>query len=392
MNSFTFRLPDLGEGLTDATVLTWLVQEGDQVVIDTPLVEVETAKTTVVLPSPRKGSIVTLHAVEGQSVTVGEPLVTLDSSQQLQDGPLPTTQITHSAPAESPPLLIGFGSSPRSGGAEIKAAPPVRKLARDLQIDLADLPASGIHGEVTRDDVLRAAHADAVPVDPVRRQMSRAMTQSAVGVPQATLCVTVDLSSLLTLKTNLSETSGLARYDVTPFALLARCFVVVLKSHPLANATFDPTAGTVRYNEAVNLGVAVATERGLVVPVVHTADSLTLPEFLNTLHSRISSARAGTLTPPEMSGGTATITNIGALGVEMGIPLLHPGQSTIVALGRIQRRPWVVSDPEEHLDIRPIMTITLTIDHRILDGKDASMLLNEYAALIEDPALALRYA
>ncbi len=393
-----FTLPDVGEGLTEATIIQWLVHEGQLVDVDTPLVEIETEKANVELPSPFGGIIRQIHCTVDESFPVGTLLVTIETSDDPDGQPeeMPTNQEPIS---ENPSLLVGYGvpttDSPISRPS-FRATPPVRKLARDLNIDLAKIKPTGKHGEITRDDISRMKDSTPSPGENVtltgmRKHMARAMVRSATEAPQATLFTTIEVSALLSLQSDLMSEPAFKGVRITPFALIARCFVKALTSFPLANSSIDDSNEQISFHKSINLGVAVATSLGLVVPNVKSTEALSLAEFIIELNTVITDARNGELTPQQISGGSVTITNIGALGIETGTPLLNPGEAVILAVGAIERRPWVVTNPGEEIAIRPVLQLSLTIDHRILNGSEGAALLKATAALVQNPGLALMY-
>ena len=422
MSRFDFRLPDLGEGLTEATVLRWLVTEGQHVVVDAPLVEVETAKTTVELPSPYEGLVAAIHVAENDVVPVGEMLISLDRDMDEAAPPLlvgygPSRQPSSSASAPetmSPKSTIDAPNTdrllqPQAERRGVLAKPPVRKLARELGVDLASVPASGSQGEVTREDVMNAAahngesHHDSVtdsvtdsaqssssfPLTGIRKQMAHAMTRSAAEAPQATIFLSVDVTRLMSLRDQLNEKLEREGTRLSIFGLMCFLFTQAIGTSPLANSRIDMESGTLTTLPEINLGVAVAGPSGLVVPNIKSANSLSLNEFSAALAAVIDSARRGSLRPEQLIGGTITVSNVGALGVDSGVPLLNPGEAAILAIGAVRRQPWVVTDPHEHLEIRSVVELALTIDHRIMDGKDGAELLRATARLMTEPALLL---
>jgi pyruvate dehydrogenase E2 component (dihydrolipoamide acetyltransferase) len=391
MSNVEFKLPDVGEGLTEATIIQWLVTEGQVVEVDTPLVEIETEKVTVELPSPFAGTIRALHGGVDDVIAVGTTLVSIEVDS---DTPLKTTEeiVTES---DTPPLLVGYGApistrpEPRTS---IRATPPTRKLARDLGIDLHGVTPTGKHDEITREDVLRlqngpASSEETIALTGLRKHMARAMVRSATEAPQATLMKTIDATRLLVLHSELQERHEFQGFRITPFALIAHCFVKALSSLPMANASFDSENNRIVFHDSINLGIAIATDQGLVVPNIKSAGSLSFSEFMKSLRDVVDAARQGQLLPAQISGGTVTMTNIGALGLDTGTPLLNPGEAAILAVGSIDRRPWVVSDPDEKLEIRSVLQLALTIDHRILDGSEGAQLLTATANMVSNPDL-----
>ncbi|MBI3649095.1 MAG: 2-oxo acid dehydrogenase subunit E2 [Actinobacteria bacterium] len=338
-----FMLPDPGEGLEEAEIVAWLVAEGDAVELNQPFVEIETAKATVEIPSPHAGRIAKLHASEGEIVRVGNPLVTFDVPG-AEDGPAAAT-------------------------------PAVRKLARDLGVDLASTRGSGPGGRITPEDVLAAGaaaseDAERLPVAPIRRAIAARLTQAA-AIPQVTTFRTVDCSALEALRRELG---------VSPLPLFVRALVEVVPDHPLLNSSW--ATDEIVVHRKLDVGIAVDTERGLVVPVVRDAGSLGISRIAAEIGRLAEAAREGKLTPAEASGSTIAVSNTGSYGSEAGTPLLNPGNAVTVALGAIGPRALVV---DGQVLARPACTISLTFDHRVLDGADAGRALTDLVALLQDP-------
>jgi pyruvate dehydrogenase E2 component (dihydrolipoamide acetyltransferase) len=457
-NEAKFCLPDLGEGLTEGEVLRWLVAVGDTVAVNQPLVEVETAKAAVELPSPYGGMVVELHAGEGDLLPVGAPLVTIASDASDASGD-PETQSTTLASASDEaipvegtgPLLVGYGvteaatrrrrrvgaPSPhgterpeagppgepvkpvRHGGLEVgraaeakfadngampvtvRAKPPVRRLAKQLGVDLSGVRPTGRDGTVTRDDVEAAASLQLTgvtsegaarsdtsdrrePVRGVMRSMAAAMTESAATIPAVTEWVEVDVTRSAALVDRMKSLPEYSDVKVTPLLLVAAACLTALRREPRANAVFDSAAQEIAYRGAVRLGVAVASERGLVVPHIGDAGSLTLHELAVALSDVVARSRAGTATPADLVGGTFTITNVGVFGVDGGTPMITPGQSAILAFGAWREKPWV---ERGQLVVRTTSTLSLSFDHRFIDGATGSRFLRDIADLLEEPAL-----
>jgi len=368
-----FLVPDLGEGLADATVVTWNVVVGDHVELNQPLCCLETAKAQVEIPSPYAGRVVALGGGEGDILAVGSLLVRID-------------ELTAARPA----VLVGYGAddgldnsrrSPRP-----RAAPPVRKLAADLHVDLEGVPRpSGRGGIITREDVLAAAVSDdVVSVQGVRARMAERMTLSRREIPDAHASVQVDGGALLALRDRLSAT-GL---DVTAFVLTLRLLVIALTHHPVLNSTWvDSTNGArIHMHKAVNLGFAVATPRGLLVPVVADAAKLTTRQLAQRITELTDSARNGTLTPAEMQGSTFTVSNFGALGLDDGVPVINYPEAAILGMGALRERAVVVDGV---IAARPTMTLTCAFDHRVADGAEIAGFLCELRKLVEAPETAL---
>lgn len=410
-----FALPDVGEGLTEAEILRWHVQPGDVVKVNQVIVEIETAKASVELPCPFAGTVTELLVTEGSIVPVGSPIITVETP----DAP-PTS--------ERRAVLVGYGV--REGGAEprrrrrpatakdstpvavtgsVRAKPPVRKLARDLGVDLATVTPTGAQGEVTRADVVgagpggvpaaavaplppatrtAAVPGERLPVRGVHRAMADAMVQSAFTAPHVTEWVDVDMSRALDAISRLRELPGAGDLRITPMILVAAGLIRAAVRYPMINSTWvdAPDGPHVMVHGEVNLGIAADTPRGLLVPTIKGASQLELLDLARAVQALIETARAGRSTPSDLTGGTISLTNIGVFGVDGGTPILSPGQTAILAMGRIIDRAWVV---EGQVVPRPVMQLTLSFDHRVIDGALGSRALRSVAGFLEDPAMAL---
>ena len=407
---YEFCLPDVGEGLTEAEIVSWLVTVGQRVEVNEPLVQIETAKAAVEIPVPFAGTVVGLHAGEGQTVPVGSVIMSLslDGSGE-PDGP---------DDSEEPPMLVGYGSRrhrgpspapaptpPRvsdpvtaSAAADERPAakPPVRRLARELGVDLATVVPTGPAGTVTREDV-RAAAAPAsadgptrIPVRGVRKHMAAAMVASAFSAPHVTEFLTIDVTPTLDLIGRIRRRPEFRDVRVTPMAIVARALVLAVAAHPEANSSWDEPAQEILVHPRVNLGIAAATPRGLLVPNLKGAEAMTLRELAEGIDGLAQAARAGTTSAADLAGGTITISNVGVFGIDTGTPILNPGEAAILAVGAISRRPWVVgTGSDEQLAIRSVVQLALSFDHRILDGAAGSRVLAHVGALLSDPALAI---
>ncbi|MFJ4784999.1 dihydrolipoamide acetyltransferase family protein [Streptomyces sp. NPDC088794] len=416
-NPQQFLLPDVGEGLTEAEIVTWSVRPGDTVEVNQVLVEVETAKAVVELPSPYAGVVIALHAEVGDSLDVGKPLITIGSAAvapaQQQSDP------------EQAALLVGYGpqeqgtrrrrGAPAAPSPEAKndglpraaAKPPVRKLAKDLGVDLATVSPTGPGGTVTRDDVHRAAERTPtaptapiaaepaaetrVPIRGVRKHTAAAMVASAFTAPHVTEFITVDVTATMRLRELVAGRREFRDVRVTPLLFFARALLIGLAKTPEANSSWDEGAQEIVLKHYVNLGVAAATDRGLVVPNIKNADRMSLRELADALAELTATARSGRTSPQAMQGGTVTLTNVGVFGVDTGTPILNPGEAAILAVGAIRRMPWVVQDDrgEECIEPRWVTQLALSFDHRLMDGKQGSELLADVAAVLHEPGLAL---
>ena len=476
-----YLLPDVGEGLTEAEIVTWKVAVGDVIAVNDVVCDIETAKSIVELPSPYAGTVTGLLVPEGQTVPVGTPIISIAQEGEVPAAAAPAGDagpevIDTNVPPEGTPTLVGYG--PREGGVQRRARrhagadaagritahadvqdlynaggtqqhekaqelisallteepvatppppqavpaaaaasralakPPVRKLAKDLGVDLADVSPSGAGGTVTRADVEAAAGGVAAepapsayrpaaaaterewrePVKGVRKMMAEAMVGSAFSAPHVTEWITVDATATMELVARLKKRPELRDLKVSPLLVLARAVVLATRRTPVVNSTFDAAAQEVVFKSYVNLGIAAATPRGLVVPNVKDAQDLSLAELAQALADLTATARDGRTQPADMAGGTFTITNVGVFGVDSGTPIINPGESAILAFGAIRKQPWVVSrGGEDVIEPRQITTLALSFDHRHIDGAAGSQFLADVAGILEDPGTALLF-
>jgi len=480
-----FRLPDVGEGLTEAEIVSWKVKPGDTVKVNEIVVEIETAKSLVELPSPWAGVVTELLVDEGTTVDVGTPIITVDTGdgssspaasapprddmapsipevgtppaegavepgliggpapggrtsvlvgygprttsavrRPRKSGPTPasasaataqqavqTSMMTTPTPVREPAMDEALESAPVRGvpsgdaaGANVLAKPPVRKLAKDLGVDLSAVTPTGEGGVVTRADVESAAGGVApastsaaprrapgeretrIPVKGVRKMTAQAMVTSAFTAPHVTEWVTVDVTRTMDLVKKLKHDRDFQDVKVSPLLLVAKAMLLAARRNPDVNASWDEAAQEIVVKHYVNLGIAAATPRGLVVPNVKDADQLTLHELAEALQSLTATAREGRTQPADMSGGTMTITNVGVFGVDAGTPILNPGESAILCFGAVRDMPWV---HEGEIAVRKVTQLALSFDHRMVDGQLGSMFLADIARVLEDPATAL---
>lgn len=495
-----FNLPDVGEGLTEAEVVSWKVKPGDTVGINDVLCEIETAKSLVELPSPFAGIVSELLVPEGITVEVGTPIISV--SDQAGEGPNGGGSGAGAAVAVSPeaaaaavetPLygklpeqeeaaaagqpagpLVGSGPKadavkrrPRKGStspvaprpetpsaattpsvasvpaaatvqeatsiqqdaaspavglggtisgivSKVLAKPPVRKFARDLGIDLADVVATGAHGEVTREDLVsyqaqRDAEVDQadtfwgtskkpqdqrierVPVKGVRKATAKAMVDSAFSAPHVSIFVDVDASRTMEFVKRLKASRDFEGIKVSPLLILAKAVIWAAARNPSVNASWVENAdgqggAEIQIKHFMNLGIAAATPRGLMVPNIKDAQDLSLKELALALNELATRARAGKTQPAEMQGGSLTVTNIGALGIDTGTPIINPGEVAIVAFGTIKQKPWVL---DGEVIPRWITTLGGSFDHRVVDGDLSARFMADVAAILEEPALLL---
>lgn len=388
MNVMDFRVPDLGEGLEDATITAWSVSVGDDVELNQTLCTVETNKAEVEIPSPYAGRVVELGGREGETLPVGATLVRIAPETEPPAG-------------KRKPVLVGYGTdeamdhSRRSSTPSphrARAKPPVRKLAAELNVDLGTLSGSGPDGVITREDVLAAAgrsapSPDMVAVRGVQAEMAHRMSLSRREIPDAHAAVQVDGTNLLRLRDRLRDRAE-EDAPITPFVLTLRLLTIALARHPNMNATWVDTSdgAQIHLHSAVHLGFGVAAPRGLLVPVVSDAHLKTTRELAETVARLIRDARAGALKPTELQGSTFTVSNFGALGLDDGVPVINYPEAAILGLGSLKPRAVVVDGA---VVPRPTMNLTCAFDHRIADGAQVAAFLCELRDLIEAPELAL---
>ncbi|MFI6648498.1 dihydrolipoamide acetyltransferase family protein [Streptomyces sp. NPDC050529] len=445
-----FKMPDVGEGLTEAEILKWFVQPGDTVTDGQVVCEVETAKAAVELPIPFDGVVHELRFPEGTTVDVGQVIIAVDVAPGSgDDAPAPAAAEPAAEPeAEAPkarqPVLVGYGvaesstkrrarkgteAAPAAAATAIQAEmnghgtgpvaearplakPPVRKLAKDLGIDLATVTPTGEGGVVTREDVHAAAtptpapapaqpeapapvvapaqavapsvtaRETRIPVKGVRKAIAQAMVGSAFTAPHVTEFVTVDVTRTMKLVAELKEDKDMAGVRVNPLLIIAKALLVAIKRNPEVNAAWDEANQEIVQKHYVNLGIAAATPRGLIVPNIKDAHDQTLPQLAASLGELVSTAREGKTSPAAMAGGTVTITNVGVFGVDTGTPILNPGESAILAVGAIKLQPWV---HKGKVKPRQVTTLALSFDHRLVDGELGSKVLADVAAILEQP-------
>ena len=479
-----FKLPDVGEGLTEADIVTWKVKPGDRVTVNQVIVEIETAKSLVELPSPFDGVVTDLLASEGQTVDVGTPIIAVDvaadasagAATAAESGPHGAAQAEGVALAEvnepaagsqavedmvpSPPdegarepgiegspapkierqaVLVGYGvklgtttrrarkGSKAGGGSGAgrlpgervappapeagengsaperpMAKPPVRKLAKDLGVDLAALTGSGPEGTITREDVQAAAAGPAaagvpdarpalavvvggeerIPIRGVRKHTAAAVTASAFTAPHVTEFLQIDMTETMSAVRRLRELPEFEGWRPSPLLLVAKALMLAVARHPMINSSWDEGAQEIVVKHYVNLGIAAATSRGLLVPNIKNAHALSLPGLARALSELATTARDGKTPPADQTGGTITITNVGVFGVDTGTPILTPGETAILALGQVKEAPWV---HEGALAVRQVTTLALSFDHRIVDGDLGSAVLRDVGAMLTDP-------
>ena len=505
-----FRLPDPGEGLQEAEIVHWRVAVGDVVAVNDVLVEIETAKSLVELPSPYAGVVTALLVAEGDEVPVGTPIIRIgedrpstssgndggssgnDSTDEAHSKPLAEPVEAHSEPlaepveAHSEPLaepveaalndtaddyptakadattnavLVGYGAKagsmarrrrrsnaelavpeteqvqesydtdkpvsrhtddvtpsealsatasgdplpppgrPRSaapGGRAPRAQPAVRRVARDLGVDLNQVRGTGPDGLITAEDVVASLGArpgadQRIPVRGVRKEMFATMTAS-LQVPQATAMIEADVTGSVEMLQLLKQRREFTNLRVSPLLVFAKAACLAISKIPEVNSSYDEAAREIVLHGSVNLGIAAATPRGLMVPNIKSAERMNLTELAEALNAMVAVAREGRVQPYDLAGGTFTITNIGVFGVDGGTPILSPGEAAIMCLGTIRRKPWVIgTGADEHIEPRSVCTVSLTFDHRLVDGEMASKFLSEVATIMSNPGLALLF-
>nr|WTB32529.1 2-oxo acid dehydrogenase subunit E2 [Streptomyces sp. NBC_00830] len=462
-----FKMPDVGEGLTEAEILKWYVQPGDTVADGQVVCEVETAKAAVELPIPFDGVVHELRFPEGTTVDVGQVIIAVDVAPGGGEAAAPAAaEPEPAAEPEAPkgrqPVLVGYGVAesstkrrarkgsepPAAAAAAIQgelngrttvataapapattvvpesrplAKPPVRKLAKHLGIDLATVTPTGPGGIITREDVHAAAtpvpaQASAptapaaapeavavpvvatpvpgaretrIPVKGVRKAIAQAMVGSAFTAPHVTEFVTVDVTRTMKLVAELKEDKDMAGVRVNPLLIIAKALLVAIKRNPEVNAAWDEASQEIVQKHYVNLGIAAATPRGLIVPNIKDAHDKTLPQLGAALGELVTTAREGKTSPAAMAGGTVTITNVGVFGVDTGTPILNPGESAILAVGAIKLQPWV---HKGKVKPRQVTTLALSFDHRLVDGELGSRVLADVAAILEQPKRLITWA
>ncbi len=398
----TYKLPDAGEGLTDAEIVQWRVAVGDKVQVNTVLVEIETAKSIVELPSPYAGRITALLVDEGAEVEVGTDIVEIDDGVDAE----PSEEADDS---DDTPTLVGYGAveqAPRRRRREASAAttdvlakPPVRKYARDLGVDLKTADGTGPQGSVTRADVdaaLAQVSAGAgerrEPIKGVRKATAENLVRSVDRRVHVTEWLTIDVTATMDFVERLKKRREFADVRVSPTLLFAKAICLALGRNPSLNASVDEEREEIVYHSDVHLGIAAATPRGLLVPNIKSANQMTLLELARAINELVEVAREGKLQPASQQGGTFTLTNVGVFGVDTGTPIMHGDESGILCLGAIKRRPWVVGEgADERVEPRWVTTLALAFDHRIIDGAEGSKFLTDVGDLLSDPSTALLY-
>lgn len=381
-----FRLPDLGEGLTESELVRWHVALGDRVELNQTIAEVETAKAVVELPSPFAGVVTALHAEPGTTVEVGAVLLSIDTGATAA-GPASSpaapasqaSQASHAAPAPREANLVGYGAAPAATGHPVR-----RRRTTTPTAPITDTPASRRVGEPSE-----PGRTTRVPIRSVRKHSAAAMVASAFTAPHASAWLSVDVTDAIDFLAELRDDPMLGNHHFGPLALVAKAVCLALTRNRNVNASWDEAAAEIVEHHYVNLGIAVATARGLLVPNIKDAERMPLAELSDALAALAATARAGQTQPVALSGGTFTITNVGALGLDGGTPILNPGEAGILAVGAVRRQPW---EHQGDVALREIMTLTLSFDHRLVDGAEAAAFLGDVAGLLRQPARAMLFA
>ncbi|GIH11551.1 dihydrolipoamide acetyltransferase component of pyruvate dehydrogenase complex [Rhizocola hellebori] len=447
-----FPLPDLGEGLTEGEILKWLVAEGEVIELNQPIVEVETAKAAVEIPAKWAGTVVKIYHPEGTVVNVGSPIISIDTGgssapkaageggligETKADGrtavlvgygpksgpakrrarvggaadgletasgqvaPPPTAAVA--PPQVAPVQAAPVQAAPVTAEGPVLAKPPVRKLARDLGVDLSTLVGSGPQGSITRDDVQGALNGSPaiqvaapvrapgeretrIPIKGVRKLTAANMVSSAFTAPHVTEFLTVDMTRSMKALERLKAQRDWRDVRVSPLLLVAKAVLLATKRYPMINSTWSAQTEEIVVKNYVNLGIAAATERGLIVPNIKDADALSMRELADAMTGLVQVAKEGKTPPAAMSGGTFTITNVGVFGVDTGTPILPPGEAAILAFGAVREQPWVYKGK---IKVRQVTTLGLSFDHRIIDGELGSKFLRDVGQFLTDPEAAL---
>ena len=424
-----FALPDVGEGLTEADISKWFVSVGDVVAVNDTLVEIETAKSAVELPSPFAGVVRSLLVGEGDTVDVGMPIIEIGDPLDVATDPPAPPSAQNAAPVpetdapeddDAPQVLVGPGPkeaaarsrrlAPRTSGTAVHAAPPTRLRARELGVDLDSLATSD-GSVITATDVEAAAGMDPAatttqasssrqltgsdpretrtPVRGVRKMTAEAMTRSAFTAPHVTEWLTVDVTPTMLLLERVRSDRAWTGVRVTPLVLVARAFLLAIRSFPDINATWDDETGEIVVKHYVNLGIAAATPRGLLVPNIKNAHEMDVRDLATALADLVTVARSGKTPPADMAKGTVTITNLGSLGVDAGTPILNPGEAAILAFGAVREQPWVVNG---NIEVRQVTQLAMSFDHRLVDGELGSNVLARTGEILSNPGSTLLYA
>ena len=426
------KVPNLGEGIEGGDVLEVFVSEGDVVEKDADLVELETDKATVTVPASAAGKIVKIHVSEGDSITVGTVVVSVEASgaapaepkaapaapvaaepEPKPEPPAPVAEAPKPAPVAAAPAPAKPAAAPAvapsdgtsSAGAQIPAGPAIRRLAREVGIDLSGLTGTGDYGRITRDDVMKAVRGGASrsgaaaggqsdghgPVriekmPKIRQTIARKMHESWVSVPRVTNFDDADVTDLEDMRQNSKADYASRGIKLTSMPFIIKAVAVSLKAHPVVNASVDMDAGQIIYKDYVNVGIAIDTDRGLVVPSIRNADTLAIPDIARQLSDMATNVRDNKFSIEDLRGGTFTVSNLGAIGGTFSTPIINVPETAILLIGRSRKMPVVVDDK---IQIRLMMPLSISYDHRLIDGAAAARFLNEVKSYLEAPSRLL---
>jgi pyruvate dehydrogenase E2 component (dihydrolipoamide acetyltransferase) len=396
--AYEFRLPDIGEGVAEGEVVRWLVKEGDPLTEDQPMVEIMTDKATVEIGSPRVGRVAKRMFAEGERCPVGKVLITIDVEGEAPSAKAsaPAAAVAEAHLASAPAAAGGNGAG---SGEVVLATPATRKLARDIGVDIRQVAGSGRAGRITSDDVKAhgeggpapaaaapraASHTDGVriPFRGLRKKIAETLVRSKQTAPHVTYVEEIDCTELVALRAKLNARGGgVEKLSFLPFIIKAT--IAALKKYPQMNAMLDAAAGEIIQWSNFHIGLATATENGLIVPVIRDADRKSLAELGRDIERLADATRTGKASREELMGSTFTITSLGALGGVMATAIINPPEVAILGVHRIARRPAVVGD---QIVIRDLMNLSLSFDHRVIDGFDAAQFVAEIKRTLEAPA------
>jgi pyruvate dehydrogenase E2 component (dihydrolipoamide acetyltransferase) len=424
--AFEFKMPDLGEGLTEGEIVKWLVKEGESVEEGQVFVQVETDKAVVDIPSPRKGVVLSLGASEGETVAVGKVIIVIgdpgekpgakaEPVKQPKAEPQSSTGVVgelEEAPEEEPEKKEKPSAPPKPAPAppareaEILAVPMVRRLAKDLKVDLAPVKGTGPQGRITKDDVLKASEekrpaekegpekpvqdpfgpVERVPLKGMRKTIAQAMVKSKSTIPHVANLDEAEVTKLLALKAKAKERAAQKNIHLTLLPFVIKAVIGALQEHPYLNSSLDDEKSEIVVKKYYNMGIAVDTKDGLMVPVVKNVRGKNLFQLASELEALSDKARNRTIDLADLRGGTFTITNYGAMGGIWGFPVIHHPEVAILGMGKIFDKPVVI---DGKIEIRKVLPLSLSFDHRVVDGAEAVRFLNTVIELLEDPDLIL---
>jgi pyruvate dehydrogenase E2 component (dihydrolipoamide acetyltransferase) len=427
--AFEFKLPDLGEGLTEGEIVKWLVKLGDSIEEGQSFVQVETDKAVIDIPSPRKGVVLKLGAAEGETVQVGRVIIVIGEPGETVEAASKTKKEAKARPSvgvvgeleEAPeepgkrilqrPAPVKPIPPPPAKPAQILAVPMVRKLAGDLKVDLQTVKGSGPQGRITKEDVLKASKerkappkeipakevketptsdvhgvVERIPLRGLRRTIAQAMAKSKSTIPHAAGIDEADITQLVALKARAKERAAQKKIRLTFLPFVMKALVAALQEHPYLNASLEDEKGEIILKKYYNIGVAVDTKDGLMVPVVKNVRGKNIFLLAAELEALSEKARSRTVDLADLKGGTFTITNFGAMGGIFGFPIIHHPEVAILGMGKIYDKPMVV---EGKIEIRKVLPLSLSFDHRVVDGAEAVRFMNTVIQLLEDPGLIL---